>query len=162
MAGAKSLEEANAYLEAEYLPEWTSKFTVVPACADDAHRPLGKQHDLAAILSQVEQRVVINDYTFRHDTKVLQIVREDIRSRMRLSSVRVEARRNGEIAVRFEDRYVQTRECLPAEKTAAASRAARKGAEPKKPREKSKWMQDFWKRPAPSLKRAIKVSNATS
>src|SRR5882757_273919 len=34
VAGAKTLEEANAYLEAEYLPQWETKFTVVPACAD--------------------------------------------------------------------------------------------------------------------------------
>lgn len=162
VAGAKSLEEANAYLEAEYLPEWKSKFTVVPACADDAHRALGKQHDLAAILSEVEQRVVTNDYTFRHNSKVLQIVHEDIRPRMRLASVRVEGRRNGDIAVRFEDRYVQIRECQPADKTAAQSKGAKKGEKPKKPREKSKWMEDFWKQPSPSLKTAIKLSNASS
>ena len=57
VAGARTLEEANRYLEAEYLPEWETKFTVIAACADDAHRPLGKQHELAAILSEVEQRV---------------------------------------------------------------------------------------------------------
>ena len=28
VAGAKTLEEANAYLEAEYLPEWDAKFTI--------------------------------------------------------------------------------------------------------------------------------------
>src|SRR6202047_109968 len=63
VAGARTLEEANRYLEAEYLPEWESKFTVISACADDAHRPLGKQHNLPAILSEVEQRVITNDYT---------------------------------------------------------------------------------------------------
>src|ERR1035437_38697 len=76
VAGARTLEQANGYLEAEYLPEWASKFTVIAACADDAHRPLGKQHELAAILSEVDQRVITNDYTFRHDNKILQIVRE--------------------------------------------------------------------------------------
>lgn len=140
VAGAKTLEEANAYLEAEYLPEWESKFTVVPACADDAHRPLGKQQDLAAILSEVEWRVVTNDYTIRHDNRVLQIVREDIRPRMRGSTVRVEARRNGEIAVRFEDRYVRVEERHPAPKTSVQDapsikeRATAPGANKKLPR----------------------------
>ena len=162
VAGAKTLEEANAYLETEYLPEWEAKFTVVPACADDAHRRLGKQHDLAAILSKVEQHLVTLDYTLRHATKVLQIVREDVRPRMRGSYVRVEARRNGEIAVRFEDRYVRIKECQPAPKTAAPAVAGKKAAKPSKLAGKSKWMSGFWERPAPPLHKAIKISNATS
>lgn len=35
---------------------------------------------------------------------------------MRGAPLRVEVRRNGEIAARFEDRYVQLKECQPAEK----------------------------------------------
>src|ERR1700680_2438399 len=134
VAGAQTLEEANAYLEAEYLPEWEAKFTVMAACADDAHRPLGKQHELAAILSEVEQRVITNDYTFRHDSRILQIVREDIRPRMRGSRLRVETRRNGEVAARFEDRYVQLKECQPAPKTAttAVPKTTHKSAAPTK------------------------------
>jgi transposase len=165
VAGAKTLEEANRYLEAEYLPEWEAKFTVIAACADDAHRPLGKQHELAAILSEVEQRVITNDYTFRHDTKILQIVRADIRPRMRGSPLRVETRRNGEVAARFEDRYVHLKECQPAAKSAtpAVRKIAAKSGTPtaSKPA-KSKWMNGFFQRPSPSLKKAIKISNATS
>jgi transposase len=164
IAGAKTLEEANAYLEAEYLAEWEAKFTVLAACTDDAHRPLGKQHDLAAILSQVGQRRITNDYTIRHDTKLFQIVREHIRPRMRGSHLRVETRRNGEIAARFEDCYVQIVECRPAPKTvaqAAGPEISQKATTAHKP-VKSKWMNDFWNRPSPSLKKAIRISNATS
>jgi len=164
VAGARTLEEANRYLEAEYLPEWEAKFTVVAASADNAHRPLGKHHDLAAILSQVEQRVITNDYTFRHDTRVLQILREDIRPRMRGAAVRVEARRNGDIAARFEGRYVRLKECqpapkaLPAVRKPAATTIARGNTKPPNPN----WMKGFFKRPSLPLGTAIKVSNATS
>jgi transposase len=161
VAGAKTLEEANAYLEAEYLPQWEVKFTVVPACADDAHRSLEKQHDLAAILSEVEQRVVTNDYTIRHGSKVFQIVRQDIRPRMRKAAVRVEARRNGEIAVRFEESYVRVIECQPAPKAVAAPIAPKNRKQAKQPRGKSKWMEGFWERSSPSLSKALKISNAT-
>lgn len=138
---------------------------MIAACADDAHRPLGKQHDLAAILAEVEQRVITNDYTFRHDNKVLQILRGDIRPRMRGGSVRVEVRRNGDIAARFEDRYLQLKECQPAPKTAPV--AVRNGpAKPDAPSKskpaKSQWMHDFLQRPSPPLRKAIKISNATS
>ena len=161
VAGAKTLEESNAYLEEEYLPEWDSKFTVVSACADDAHRPLGKQHDLAASLSQVEEHVIGNDYTIRHDTKVFQIAREHVRPGMRRARVRVEARRNGEVAARFEGQYLQIAQREPAPKAAVtAARPSRKKVST--PRGQSQWMKGFWDRPAPSLKKAIKISNATS
>ena len=165
VAGARTLDEANRYLESEYLPEWESKFTVIAACADDAHRSLGKHHNLAAILSEVERRVITNDYTFRHDNKILQILREDVSPRMRGASLRVEARRNGEVAARFEDRYVQLKECQPAQKTyttAVRKAAPKSGARPKSKPAKSKWMRDFFQRPSPPLQKAIKISNATS
>ena len=56
VAGAKTLEQANAYLESEFLPWWNQTLTVRPATSDDAHRVLGKQHNLAASLSHVESR----------------------------------------------------------------------------------------------------------
>ncbi|MGH7870021.1 MAG: ISNCY family transposase [Candidatus Dormibacteraceae bacterium] len=65
IAGVRTLEQANAYLDQAYVPEWKEKFTVLPASNDDAHRPLLKQHNLAAILCLVEQRVVTNDFTIR-------------------------------------------------------------------------------------------------
>ena len=95
VAGVRTIEEANAYLETEYLPWWNQTLTVQPADAADAHRPLGKDHDLAAILSHVEQRQVTNDYTVRYDGKVYQIDRRDIRVGMRKARVRVEERLDG-------------------------------------------------------------------
>lgn len=66
-AGAGTLEAANQYLERVYLPVWDKRFTVEPANGSDGHRPLLGHHDLAAILSHVEQRVIVNDYTFQFD-----------------------------------------------------------------------------------------------
>src|ERR1017187_2194005 len=58
VAGVCTIEVANAYLEQEYLPWWNRTLTVEPVHADDAHRPLGKENNLAAILSHVEKRGV--------------------------------------------------------------------------------------------------------
>ena len=71
VAGATTLEQANHYLETEFLPWVNATLAVVPASADDAHRPLEKQHDLAAILSHVESRRVNNDYTIQLDSQDL-------------------------------------------------------------------------------------------
>jgi transposase len=67
VAGAKTLQQANRYLEEEFLPWWNQHLRVEPAHAADAHRPLGPGHNLAAALSRVETRQVGNDYTFRWD-----------------------------------------------------------------------------------------------
>src|ERR1019366_4160941 len=72
----------------------------------DAHRPLEKHHDLAAILSHVEQRRVNNDYTFPLDAKVYQIARQDVCTGLRGAFVRVEKRRDGSVATRFRDRHL--------------------------------------------------------
>ncbi len=50
VAGVKTIEEANRYLEEEYLVWWEREMTVEPANTDDAHRGLEKGHNLAAIL----------------------------------------------------------------------------------------------------------------
>ena len=97
VAGVRTLEEANAYLENEFLAWWNQTLTVAPAHAADAPPAAGKKHDLAAILSHVEPRQVTNDYTIRWDGKFYQIDRRDVRPRMRKAWVRVEQRLEGTI-----------------------------------------------------------------
>lgn len=47
VAGVRTREAANEYLEREFLAWWEAHCTVRPAHPDDAHRRLGTQHDLA-------------------------------------------------------------------------------------------------------------------
>lgn len=134
VAGATTLEAANRYLEQEFVPWWNQHLRVLPANPADAHRPLGPEHDLAAALCRVETRQVSNDYTFRFDGKLYQVVRSDIRSGLRGGTVRVEARLDGTLAARFQDRYLTVSECPPRPKAVPAARpAARSGARPANP-----------------------------
>ena len=130
VARARTLEQANAYLEEEFLPWWNQHLTVLPANPADAHRPLGGEHDLAASLSHVEMRQVDNDYTIRWDSKLYRIDRTEVRPGMRGGLVRVEARLDGTLAVRFRDRYVRIEPCVQCQKTALPQRPARKSAQP--------------------------------
>ena len=149
LAKAASLEEANTYLEREYLPLWNRSFTVVAANPTDAHRPLGAEHELAAILSQVEERVVTPDYTIRYQGKIYQIARGDIRAGLRGGRVRVEQRLDGSLAVKFREHYVSTAECQPRPKTPPPPKPVRS----KKPRSKAArtWMKDFNLQQSPPL-----------
>jgi len=67
-------------LEQEYLPLWNERFTVKPASEADAHRPLRKQHELASILSHVEERVIGQDTTIRYGGKIYQVALEQIKA----------------------------------------------------------------------------------
>ena len=162
VAGVSTLEAANAYLEKEFLPWWNTTLAVKPATAEDAHRPLGKEHDLAATLSHVEQRQVTNDYTIRWDGKVYQIDRRDVRTGMRKAMVRVEQRLDATIAVRFQVRYLRVRRCTPPLRELASlqTMAAKPPRPTGKPKGKSDWMKNFSVRSGPSLRQAIEVSNA--
>jgi hypothetical protein len=160
-----TIEEANAYLEKEYLPWWNQALTVEPADAADAHRPLGQESDLAAILSHVEQRQVTNDYTLRYCGKIFQIDRQDIGVGMRKARVRVEERLDGTIAVRFQDTYVRVRRCEQSgcqPPPSAETRAVPPLHPTSKAKRKSQWMKNFSVRSGPSLREAIEVSNARS
>jgi hypothetical protein len=70
----------------------------------DAHRPLGPEHDPAAILSTAETRQVNNDYTQFHG-QFFRIATASIVAGLRGAAVRVEKRLNGEICARFRQRY---------------------------------------------------------
>lgn len=143
VAGAKTLEQANAYLETEFIPWWNQTITVVPASADDAHRALGEHHSLSASLSYVETRRVSSDYTIQVDNRTYQIARRDIRAGLRGSDVRVEIRLNYSLAVRFRERYLAITECQPRPKRIDSDVVARPSRKPAAQRVKSQWMNNF-------------------
>lgn len=169
LAGAGTLEQANVYLEQEFLPEWERRFSVPPANPTDAHQPLARQHDLAAILSVVEERVVTNDYTLRYQGKIYQIARADIRGGLRGAKVRVEKRLDGTVAVKFRHRYLTVSPCPAGMKPKAISRRApRPLPSPPSARgaRRRNWMEGFSLKGSPPLWKVLKhetgqwVSNA--
>jgi hypothetical protein len=139
VVGASTREEANAYLEAQFLPEWEKRFRVEARNPTDAHRRLGPEHDLGAILSQVESRVVTNDYTLRFQGQSYRIARQGITAGLRGSRVRVERRLDGTVAVRFRGRYLPLAVCevkaeaLPIPRPAAIPAKAPAGSKDKQP-----------------------------
>jgi hypothetical protein len=137
---ARTLEQANGYLEETFLPWWNQKLTVAPTSADDAHRPLAAAHSLEASLSYVETRQVAHDYTIQFDNKIYQIARTDVRAGLRGSQVRVEVRLDDSLAVRFRNHYLTTAECHGRLPSVAPGKVVRK---PSAPRPKSQWMKNF-------------------
>ncbi len=144
-----------------YLPLWNRRFTVVPANPTDAHRRLGAEQDLAAILSEVEERVVTNDYTIRYQGKLYQIGREQIQTGMRGGRVRVERRLDGSLAVRFRDRYLAVQERQPAP-PAVPEPKVRMEVRKQKRASRSGWMDNFNLRKSPPWWAIVKAEGTTA
>ena len=124
VAGARTIEEANRYLEQEFVPWWNQHLVVMPAHPTDAHRRLEAGYDLPAALSHVETRQLTNDYTFQFQGTRYQLVRSSIRPRMRGATVRVERRLDGTLAAAFQGVYLDLGVC-PAPVTPPAVPPAR-------------------------------------
>jgi len=126
--------------------------------AQDAHRPLRAEHDLAAILSHVEGRVVTHDYTIRYQGKVYQIARRDVRPGLRAGRVRVEQRLDGNVAVRFRQHYLSVTECpsrppaTPPVKPVKSKKARGKAAH--------RWMEGFNLQKSPPLWAIVKAETS--
>jgi hypothetical protein len=163
VAGVKTFEAANQFLTEEFLPWWNNTLTVKPARPDDAHRPLDKTHNLAAILSRVETRQVKGDYTVQFDNQRYAIKAGSVVTGLRGATVRVEQRLDGTIAMRFKDRYLTISVCATTAKPALTKAQTKLAPAAKRtPARKSQWMKGFWEKPTPSMKDAIRIANATS
>jgi transposase len=155
VAGAKTIEQANQYLEEEYLVWWERERTVEPANSDDAHRKLDRDNNLAASLSHVETRQVRNNYTIRIDSAFYQIEPVSIVPGLRQANVRVEKRLDGSIAVRFQERYLTVRRC---EGNPAPAPVAAKAPPRRRTKRGSDWNKNFDLKDAPPIWRAGKSS----
>ena len=143
LANISTLEGANAYLAQTFLPDWQKRFTLAPANDTDAHRPLTELHNLAASLSHVQMRTVTNDYTIQFQGKRYQIARTSVRFGLKGQQVRVEARLDGNIAVRFEGNYLEVLLCDGNPAAAPAEQTARPVRKDHNHGGRSRWMSDY-------------------
>ena len=109
LAGVVTRVQANALLQSRLIADFNRRFTVSPASANDAHRPLGPGHHLAAILSVQHQRVVTNDYTVRFENRIYQIDKP-VYPGLRQGRVVIELRLDGTMAIRFGTKYLKYQE----------------------------------------------------
>jgi transposase len=158
VAGAKTIEQANQYLQEDYLVWWDQELTVEPANPDDAHRPLDKSHNLAASLSHVETRQVRNDYTLQWEGEFYGIEPRAVVSGLRRANVRVERRLDGALAVRYGEKYLPVTQCEAAAKKAPAVAQAEPTGKRRQPQRGSDWNRNFDLKKAPKVWQAAQES----
>lgn len=155
----RTLEGANVYIEQEYLPMWNERFTVRPASEVDAHRPMGKEHDLASILSHVEQRVMGQDYTIRYEGRLYQLTRDQIGPGLKQQTVRVEQRLDGRLVVQWRGKPLEVKVCEQARRSTHRTPPRANGAIAKAKKRKKGgnqgWMKGFHLHGGPSLEEVV-------
>ena len=143
LAGASTLEQANDFLDQQFLPEWKARWTVPPSNSTDAHRPLQKPDNVPAALSHVETRRIGNDYTFQLQGQQYQIARTSARIGMRGKALRVEARLDGSIAARWEGEYLEISRCESVPRSGETDQPAATARKDHNRGGRSAWMKNF-------------------
>lgn len=106
VAGVCSLEQANRFLHEVFIPEWNQRFTVQPAEALDAHRPLPSEIDLNILFAETETRVLREDFTFRYRNQHWQVEAAEATGLRPKQRVTVERRLDGSVHYRCGGRYL--------------------------------------------------------
>jgi hypothetical protein len=68
-------EEANQYLQREYLPEHNRRFAHAAASPQNYHRPAPSRAELEAVFRLETERVIGNDWVVRYENRFLQVKR---------------------------------------------------------------------------------------
>jgi hypothetical protein len=104
--GIASMEDANHFLEAEFIPFWNERFTVVPRERVDAHRALPVGVDLLRLFAETEERVIGHDFSFRYLNRYYQIEAHEADGSMPRSRITIEHRLDGTLRFRWRERYL--------------------------------------------------------
>ena len=105
-ARISTIDEANAYLDRQFLPLWERRFTRAPREAANVHRSF-KGLNLNAIFSHQDKRHVTDDYTVCYRNQRLQIRKRSIKAGLRRNTVVIEERLDGTRKMRWRGHYLR-------------------------------------------------------
>ncbi len=108
LANVTTAEQANRLLT-KLVAQFNRRFSKQAKQSRDAHRPLGAEHRLEAILSIQAERTVSNDYTIRFQNRFYQLLPPAYPGQ-RGGKVVIEMRLDGTMAIRFGKHYLKYEE----------------------------------------------------
>ncbi len=134
--------QANAYLEAEYLPEHNRRFARPAARPEDYHRRAPRAAELDKIFRLESPRTISDDWVVRYDNRFFQLEPQSRHYAPAKGQVVVCEGREGSLAIEYRGRAVAWREIqAPARPSVPEARAAIERARvPTPPMGKRKWV----------------------
>jgi hypothetical protein len=151
LAGAKSLEDANVFLESEFLAKPVSPG---PPGLPGEHPVLQIEPFLA------EPRLLGKNCTFRFNGTVYRVMDPPP---SQAGAVRIDVRplSDGQIVAEINGRRVTLAACSPGRKGESERPQRKRSPRKQRVRPRVRWMDGFWLKRALTLEQAIAVSNAT-
>lgn len=104
LKGIKTIEEANRFLEG-YLPVYNKKFSVKAKKEEDLHREIPRGMKLDSILCIKTERVLRNDFTISHNSRLYQILEKTTADK-----VQVQERINGTMVITHNENRLKFKE----------------------------------------------------
>jgi transposase len=140
----KTHEEANRFLEKEYLPEHNRRFRRSPAQPEDYHRAAPKAAELEEVFHLETVRVLGNDWVVRHDKRYFQVKAQARQYAPAKGKVTVWEWEDGRLQIRYRGRAVAWEE-ITGPVPVQAVRLRAKKATPPTPKADHPWRQDYRK-----------------
>jgi hypothetical protein len=118
--------QANAYLEAEYLPDHNRRFARAAARAEDYHRRAPRAGELDKVFRLESVRRISDDWVVRYDNRFFQLQRQSHHYAPVKSQVAVGESRDGGVAIEYRGRALHWEE-IPAPAKATGQEATELG-----------------------------------
>jgi transposase len=136
-----SHEQANVYLEKEYLPEHNRRFARAAAKSENYHRRAPRAAELDRIFRLESPRTIYNDWVVRYDNRFFQLERPSRHYAPAQGQVLVCEGRHGSIAIEYRGRGLPCREIpAPTRPSVSEVKPTRKRERVTPPRAKQNWV----------------------
>ena len=140
-----SYEEANAFLETEYLPEHNRRFARRAAKPEDYHRRTPSAGELDRIFRLESERVISDDWVVRYDNRFFQLEPQSRHYAPAQGKVLVCEGREGSLAIQYRGRALPWQEIQPpanrrAQEARSPGERGVRGGTPATPLPKRKWV----------------------
>jgi transposase len=113
-------EQANEYLQQEYLPEHNGRFRRAAAEAEDYHRRAPSEAELREVFRLETERVIGNDWVVRYDNRLFQVQAQSRKYAPAQGQVVVCEWQEGSIEIEYRGRKLPWKEILGTERRVLA------------------------------------------
>lgn len=118
-------EQANVYLQQQYLPEHNERFRRAAAEAENYHRQASRRDDAVAEVFRLEsERIIIgNDWVVRYDNRLFQVQAQSRKYAPAQGKVVVGEWQDGTIEIEYRERTLPWKEIVGTEPRVSADLA---------------------------------------
>lgn len=108
LSSISTIEDANKFLEEDFLPKFNAKFMVEPRTKSNLHKELTKQEarKLDSIFSRQYQRTVRNDFTISYKKNWYQLTKDQPATICKQDKIIIEERMDKSIRFRLRGKYL--------------------------------------------------------